>query len=226
MQAGKRRRLCRRRLSGGLEVVGGAAGHVGLPARNVAPLVAVVDTHTGWCISLECRLGLPAQVMGIIRFAGVLMRLMGMLLVFTSCDISQKQIDEATERIGEQTVAVGDRPTEQEVNDGVPLQRSHIAGSSWRFIVWDAWPEAAAIASFASNGRVTWPVGGLPAGNWSVDDGELQFMFSVCSGSGCPLRGRFVGTRTSQHEVCLVWLEEEAPVPGSCHYVLQRITGA
>ena len=178
-----------------------------------------------WCISLECRLGLLAQVMGIIRFVGVLMRLMGMLLVFTSCDISQKQIDEATERIGEQTVAVGDRPTEQEVNDGVPLQRSHIAGSSWRFIVWDDWPEAAAIASFASNGRVTWPVGGLPAGNWSVDDGELQFMFSGCSGSGCPFRGRFVGTRTSQHEVCLFWLEQ-AHVPGPCHYVLQRITGA
>ena len=200
--------------------------HLTLSSTINIQLGAVVDTHTGWCISLECRLGLPAQVMGIIRFAGLLMRLMGMLLVFTSCDISQKQIDEATERIGEQTVAVGDRPTEQEVNDGVPLQRSHIAGSSWRFIVWDDWPEAAAIASFASNGRVTWPVGGLPAGNWSVDDGELQFMFSGCSGSGCPFRGRFVGTRTSQHEVCLVWLEQEAPVPGSCHYVLQRITGA
>ena len=146
------------------------------------------------------------------KFRHTLLLAAGLLL---ACDITQEHIDEASERLAEATVATGSPPTAAQVAAAEPLQRQHLAGSTWRLIEVSKWPHADWVVTLGSNGRLVWHV--TPAytqhwTHWNVAGGSFSFSGGDRGSSG-PIQGR----RVDVHTICLA-------DGGPCEMVLQRVT--
>ena len=152
--------------------------------------------------------------------------LSAVVLALSACDITQGNIDEASERLAEATVAVGDPPTQAEIDAGVPLRTEHLAGSSWRIIDVDEWPHADMVVTLGSNGRTVWhiaPDGLLAVKHWRVRNGVFEFS---ADGSFSD-RGGQTGIQVDDNTVCLAGNRDD-PNGNShedpCRFLMQRVT--
>ena len=152
--------------------------------------------------------------------------LSAVVFALSACDITQEHIDEASERLAEATVAVGDPPTQAEIDAGVPLRTEHLARSSWRIIDVDEWPHADMVVTLGSNGRTVWHVAPgwlLTAKHWRVRNGVFAF-----SDDGTVWdRSVATGIQVDDNTVCLAGNRDD-PNGNShkdpCRFLMQRVT--
>ena len=157
--------------------------------------------------------------------------LSAVVLALSACDITQGNIDEASERLAEATVAVGDPPTQAEIDAGVPLRTEHLAGSSWRIIDVDEWPHADIVVTLGSNGRTVWHIAPdrlLAAKHWRVRNGVLEVSDDGSfSDRGDQTGIQQTGIQVDDNTVCLAGSRDD-PNGNShedpCRFLMQRVT--
>lgn len=145
------------------------------------------------------------------------------LMVMLGCDITQEHIDQASEALANATRAIGSMPTATEVSAGSTLQSTHLAGSSWRWIYGEDWPNAHAVVTLGTNGRLIWHMYSDPKHPGSPMNDNL--FWRVSGGRvGLSVDGQvwqeFVsaGVRVDQNTVCIAFGGQR------CHLVMQRVT--
>ena len=144
-------------------------------------------------------------------------------ILLGACEITQEHIDQASEQLARATVASGSLPTSTQVSAGTTLQSAHLSGSSWRWVYGEDWPNAHAVVTKGSNGRLIWHMysdakePGPPLDDnvfWRVSGGLL----------GLSINGQTwremssAGVRVDQNTVCFAFGGQ------SCYLVLQRVT--
>ena len=140
-------------------------------------------------------------------------------LIAVACDITQAHIDEASDRLAEATVASGSMPTVAQVAAGSTLQSTHLAGSSWRWINRGDWPNAYAVVTLGSNGRLVWHVessGDLDNTKfWRVSTAGI---FAISADNQYWREANGSGVTVDQNTVCLPLGDQ------SCALIMQRVT--